>query len=65
MSSVQINELVGRYIIITLNIRNIIIFHVVITRRTPGRLCPDVHRNVELRLRGIQQGGGEENRSPE
>jgi len=55
---VQINKLVRRDIIIALNIRNIIIFHVVIAGGPPGRLCTNIYRNADLRLRGDGQRGG-------
>jgi hypothetical protein len=56
MAPVQINKLMIGYIIIGLYIRNIIIFHMIIPRRPPGRLSPDVYGKLKLCRCWIKQG---------
>jgi hypothetical protein len=56
--SVKINKLVGRHIIIGLYVRNIIIFHMIVSCWSPGRLFTDVDRKTDLCLRGVQPCGG-------
>jgi len=51
VTPVQVDELVVGNIVISLNIRNIIILHMIISNRTPGRLLPDIDRYTYLRLR--------------
>jgi hypothetical protein len=63
MPPVKINKLMIRYVIISLDIRNIIIFHVVIPGWSPGRLRSDVYRNPDLRLCRIDQGSRCKNHS--
>ena len=51
VTPVQVDELMVGNIVISLNIRNIIILHMIISNRTPGRLLPDIDRYTYLRLR--------------
>jgi hypothetical protein len=48
MPLIHVNELVRRDIIIAMNVRDVIIFHVIIAARAPGRLNADVNRNADL-----------------
>jgi hypothetical protein len=41
---VQVDELMVRNIIVCLNVRDIIVFHVIISNRTPGWLLSDIDR---------------------
>jgi len=52
-AAIQVNEFMRRDIIVALDIGNIIIFHVLIARRTPGRLIADVDGKMDLRLSGV------------
>lgn len=52
-TAIEVNEFMGRDIIVALDIGNIIIFHVVVARRAPGRLVADVDGKMDLSLRGV------------
>jgi len=56
----QIDELMVGNIIISLNIRDIIVLHVIISHRPPGRLLSDIDRQADLglRLTGDQRSRG-------
>jgi hypothetical protein len=51
--AVEIDEFMRGDIVITLDVGDIIIFHVIIPRRTPGRLIADVDGKMDLGLRGV------------
>jgi hypothetical protein len=56
MAPVKIDKLMIGYIIIGLYVRNIIIFYMIIPRRPPGRLRPNVYGKLNLCRCWIQQG---------
>ena len=53
MPSVEVNKLMVRYIVIRLNIRNIIIFHMIVTGWSPGRLNAEIDGKADLCVRRI------------
>jgi len=62
VTPVQVDELMVGHIIVSLNIRNIIILHVIVANRSPGRLLPDIDRYAYLRLCPAGQQRGRYNR---
>jgi hypothetical protein len=48
MTPVKIDKLMVRYIVIGLDVRNVVIFYVIIPCRPPGRLGPDVYGKMDL-----------------
>jgi hypothetical protein len=55
-----IDELMIGNIVVTVHIGNIIIFHMIIACRTPGRLNADVDGEMNLSLCGIGEGDADE-----
>jgi hypothetical protein len=55
VSPVQVNELMIRNVIIGLDVGNIIIFHVIVSRGSPGWLYANVDRKMDLGLCAVQQ----------
>ena len=54
VAAIEINKLVVGYIVIRLNVRNVIIFHVVVTSGPPGWLNTNVYRKIDLRACSVQ-----------
>jgi hypothetical protein len=56
VTAVEINELMVGHVVICLNVRNVIIFYVIVPSRSPGWLNTNVYRKIDLCACRIQEG---------
>jgi hypothetical protein len=56
-----INELMVGHIVVGLDVRDVVIVDMVVTRRTPGGLTADVDGNTDLSMGGVGEGDAAKN----